>query len=40
MNPSEQKMRKDCFELFKPSDYKQGDDVDIFMKEACELKTK
>jgi hypothetical protein len=38
MSADEQSKRKSCFELFKPSGYKLGDDVDIIMKEACELK--
>ncbi len=38
MSADEQNKRKSCFELFKPSGYKLGDDVDIIMKEACELK--
>jgi hypothetical protein len=40
MTAREQKMRKDCFDLFKPDDYKLGDDVDVFMKEACDLNAK
>lgn len=40
MTPSEQKMRKDCFDLFKPAGYKLGDDIDVLMKEACDLNNK
>lgn len=39
MTSMDQQKRTYCFEIFKPSDYEIGDNVDTLMKIACEQKS-